>query len=194
MRGRKDPAPAGMRDQVAAAAAQAWREPVMPYYLGRSIRTKVTFAVPGLRPNGTPAGRNRIGHGVVVALRIVGYVLLAVVVIAWLVLSIMSNSGGSDSGFGTGGWRRRIAVRAPSARTDAAACGLALRRARGHVWLVTAPSTVAVVAVARGRQRVLWSGRRPGLTTSPFELTWPDGSSVHLSLPGKESRLHAGRG
>jgi hypothetical protein len=35
---------------------------MVAHYLGRSVRTKVRFAVPGLRRDGTPCGQDSVGR------------------------------------------------------------------------------------------------------------------------------------
>ncbi|HEY0806629.1 MAG TPA: hypothetical protein VGD84_16265 [Pseudonocardiaceae bacterium] len=193
-RAPRDPAPAGMRDQVVGAAAQAWQQSVVAHYIGRSVRTKVRFDVPGLRADGTPRGQDPVGRFFVKlpvrVLLTVGFLVTAVFVLIWLVIQMVTNS--TEINAGVTAWRRKITVIGAAPVAEAVWPGQALARGRGHLWLVTGPSTMAFVRFADGRQDVLWSSAgRPRPTFSPkkSELRWPDDSTIKLAWPRREYPL-----
>ena len=183
-----------MRDQVAGAAAQAWRQPVVAHYIGRSVRTKVRFEVPGLRRDGTPRGQAPVGRffrklpGRV--LLVVGFLLTGVFVLIWLAIQIATDSTEINSGVTA--WRRKITVTGAAPTVEAAWAGQALSRGRGHLWLVTGPSTVALVRFDNGQQQVLWTSAarpRPAFSPKESELRWPDNSTIRLAWPRAEYNL-----
>jgi hypothetical protein len=186
-----------MRDQVAGAAAQAWRQPMVAHYLGRSVRTKVRFEVPGLRRDGTPRGQDSVGRFFVKlpgrVLLFVGFLLTAVFVLIWLAVQMVLNEllDGTDLNLGVTGWRRKITATGAAPTVEAAWAALALSRGRGHLWLVTGPSTVAFARFENGRQELLWTsvGRPcPTFSVKQSELRWPDNSTIRLKRPRREYR------
>jgi hypothetical protein len=187
-----------MRDQVAGTAAQAWQQPVVAHYLGRSVRTKVRFAVPGLRRDGTPRGQDPVGRFFVKlpgrVLLFVGFLLTAVFVLIWLGIQLVLNEilDGTDLNLGATAWRRKITVTGAAPTVEAARAAQALSRGRGHLWLVTGPSTMAFARFDNGQQELLWTsaGRpRPAFAPKQSELRWPDNSTMRLNWPRREYKL-----
>lgn len=198
----RDPAPAGMREQIRMAASQAWQQPVEPLYLGRAARIKVRFDVPGLRRNGTVLGQQRTRQFFAVLLRVTFYLMLGVFFIIWfgiqVVINIMLDSGNFTIGFlGAPHWKRRLEVMATQPTEFAVPVGRALARARGHVWLVIGPTAAAVTQVVAGNQTVLSAANGPAhpvLELPRYQLYWPDRSILRFKLPrGEERKFYADR-
>lgn len=192
----KDPAPAGMRDQVRQTASQSWREQASALYLGRAVRTRVKFEVPNLRRDGTVPGQQSVGR----FFRNVGvgvlYVVTAVFLVIWIAIQFVATAviGGTGTDIGGGGitgWRRTITVKGNSPETGAVAAGRALARRRGHLWLVASAHGAAFTQVADGQQEVLWSVNGPGkpvLAIKQAQLRFPDASTIELAWPVGERR------
>lgn len=192
----KDPAPAGMRDQVRQAATQSWREQASALYLGRAVRTRVRFEAPNLRRDGTVPGEHPVGRffrGIGVG---VFYVVTAVFLVIWIAIQFVANAviGGTGADIGGGGitgWRRTITVKAKAPDAGAVAAGRALARRRGHLWLVASAHGAAFTQVVDGQQEVLWSVNGPGkpvLAIKQAQLRFPDASTIELAWPAGERR------
>jgi hypothetical protein len=192
-----------MRDGVSRAAAQAWREPVSSLYLGRAVRVKIRFEVPGLRGDGTPKGEYPVARFFIKLpqrfLLVLGIVLTVIFALAWLAIQILADTilfgGGPANEDGpTVVYRRALTVKAGSPATGAAAAGRALARKRGHLWLVTSPHGAAFTCVADGRSEVLWAVNGPGhpvLAVKQRELRFPDSSMITLTWRGGKSAFRA---
>lgn len=197
----RDPAPAGMRDDISRAAAQAWREPVSSLYLGRAVRVKIKFEVPGLRGDGTIRGEHPVARFFrKLPLRILlvfGAVLTVIFALAWfainVVLDILLDSQGMED-MPTVVYRRALVVKAGSPAMAAVSAGRALAGRRGHLWLVVSPHGAAFTCVADGRSEVLWTVNGPGhpvLAVKQRELRFPDSSMITLAWPGGKSAFRA---
>ncbi|MEY7973720.1 hypothetical protein AB8O38_17120 [Saccharomonospora xinjiangensis] len=167
----------GHRERVERLLCARWREPVLALRLGKA--SGLGFDVPGLRPDGTVEGEQRVrqffrnlGRGVAYA---VGSVLF-----------LASSGGGSRTSF-----RRQVHVKGPAGALALAA--VEPFSAAKAPWLVCSAAGGASGAAAPPRAeaadapepRVLWEARRPEapeLRPRSRTLTWRDGSSFTFPL------------
>lgn len=195
----RDPAPAGMRAQIRQGAEQAWREPVAVVYLGRAARFRVKFTVPGLRGDGTVKGDHpwqRLFTKLPVwTVLFLAYLISFVFMVLWFAIQFVIIAALNDQSTPESKlvrWQRRLDVKAGSPQAGAVVAGRALGAKRGHVWLVASPRGIAFTQSADGRQDVLWTGTAPSAPVyrpGDPDLTWPDGSTLHLALPKREHKV-----
>lgn len=194
MKSGKDPAPAGMRDQVAMAVSQAWREPVSAMWLGRAYRRRFIFRVPGLRHDGTLRGDHRarwfFGKLLWFVPKFLYSILLLLITLIWIPIDSLAFDIADSSVPDPPSWRD-VTVKAGALTGGAVAAGRSLTGTRGHLWLVVSAHGTAFTQVADGSQQVLWADNTPGrpqLVIKKGQLHWPDGSSLGLDWPRAESR------